>query len=166
MWESIARFVLKNKLVLLLILALLTAFMGWQASKVQISYEFTKAIPTDNPRYISYQRFHKQFGDDGNTIVIGVQSAKLFDKKTFEDFAMLGRQIKNIKWVENVLSIPVTVTLVKDSGSQQLRPKTYLRRLIHQRLFYNSVITIAARAFFSRSRFIKMCCITRKPMPA
>jgi len=123
MWESIARFVLKNKLVLLLILALLTAFMGWQASKVQISYEFTKAIPTDNPRYISYQRFHKQFGDDGNTIVIGVQSAKLFDKKTFEDFAMLGRQIKNIKWVENVLSIPVTVTLVKDSGSQQLRPQ-------------------------------------------
>lgn len=123
MWESIARFVLKNKLVLLIVLAAMTAFMGWEASKVQISYEFTKAIPTDNPRYQSFQRFHQQFGEDGNVIVIGIQSKKLFEQNVFEDFASLNKQIRNIQWVENVLSIPVTVTLVKDSSNQKLKPK-------------------------------------------
>jgi len=115
MWESIARFVLKNKLALLILLALITAFMGWHASKVQLSYDFTGAIPTDNARYMSYQHFRKQFGEDGNMMVIGLQAANLFEEKTFNDFALLGRQLKNIKGVENVLSIPVAVTLVKDS---------------------------------------------------
>src|SRR5450432_3558372 len=115
MWETIARFVLKNKLVLLIALAVITAFMGWQASKVQLSYDFTGAIPTNNARYVSYQNFRKQFGEDGNMMVIGLQSANLFEEKVFTGFALLGKQIKQIKGVENVLSIPVAVTLVKDS---------------------------------------------------
>src|SRR6185369_2902912 len=106
MWESIARFVLKNKLVLLIMLALITAFMGWHASKVQLSYDFTGAIPTNNARFASYQHFRKQFGEDGNMMVIGLQPSNLFDQKMFTDFAALGTQIKNIKGVENVLSIP------------------------------------------------------------
>jgi len=40
MWGSIARFVLKFRLFLLLILAAATAFMSYHASKVQMSYEF------------------------------------------------------------------------------------------------------------------------------
>ncbi len=121
MWESIARFVLKNKLVLLIALALATAFMGWHASKVQLSYDFTRAIPTDNARWISYQQFRKQFGEDGNMVVIGMQSEHLFDEKVFTDLALLATQLKNVNGVENVLSIPTAVTLVKDSVSQKLK---------------------------------------------
>ncbi|HTL06796.1 MAG TPA: MMPL family transporter [Chitinophagaceae bacterium] len=120
MWKSIARFVLKNKLVLLIILAAITAFMGWHASRVQLSYEFTRAIPTDNAKYVSYQNFRKLFGEDGNMMVIGIQSDKLFDEAVFNDLAQLSRQLKNIKGVENVLSIPAAVTLVKDSVSEKL----------------------------------------------
>ena len=121
MWESIARFVLKNKLVLLVLLALLTGFMGWQTSKVELSYDFTRAIPTDNARWVSYQNFRKQFGEDGNMVVIGMQSDKLFDEKVFTDLALLTTQLKNINGVENVLSIPTAITLVKDSVSQKLK---------------------------------------------
>ena len=122
MWESVARFVLKNKLVLLLVLVLITGFMGWHASKVELSYEFTKAIPTDNPRYISYLNFRKQFGEDGNTVVIGIQDKKLFDEKFFTDLSTLIADLKKIRGVENILSIPTAVTLVKDSVSEKLRP--------------------------------------------
>jgi predicted RND superfamily exporter protein len=115
MWELIARFVLKNKLALLTILAVITGFMGWHASKVQLSYDFTAAIPTNNARFADYQNFRKQFGEDGNMMVIGLQSDHLFDEKTFSDFASLGQQIKKINGVENILSVPVAVTLVKDS---------------------------------------------------
>ena len=121
MWESIARFVLKNKLVLLIALALATAFMGWHASKVQLSYDFTRAIPTDNARWVSYQNFRRQFGEDGNMVVIGMQSEHLFDEKVFTDLALLATQLRNVDGVENVLSIPTAVTLVKDSVSQKLK---------------------------------------------
>jgi predicted RND superfamily exporter protein len=51
-----------------------TGIMGYYASKVELSYEFTNAIPTDNQKYIEYQDFRKQFGEDGNLMVIGVQT--------------------------------------------------------------------------------------------
>src|SRR3954447_16701307 len=56
MWFSLGRFILKFRIPLLLLLLIVTAFMGFYASKVQMSYEFSKAIPTDNPKYIQYQQ--------------------------------------------------------------------------------------------------------------
>jgi uncharacterized protein len=121
MWEAIARFVLKNKLVLLIALLIITAFMGWHASKVQMSYDFSRAIPTDNAKYISYQNFRRQFGEDGNMMVIGLQTTQLFNEKTFGSFQLLNNQIKNITGVENVLSIPSAITLKKDSVTEKLK---------------------------------------------
>jgi uncharacterized protein len=127
MWEAIARFVLKNKLVLLIALFLVTAFMGWHASKVQLSYEFSRAIPTDNAKYISYQNFRKQFGEDGNMMVIGFQSTTLFSDSVFGDFISLNNQIKSIQGVENVLSIPSAITLKKDSVTQKLKAENIFK---------------------------------------
>lgn len=80
MWHKIATFVIKFRVALLLILLVATGVMGYFASKVELSYEFTNAIPTDNPKYIEYQNFRKQFGEDGNMMVIGVQTDKFFDQ--------------------------------------------------------------------------------------
>ncbi len=122
MWERIARFVLKFRLVLLLILIAAVVFMGYHASKVQLSYEFTRAIPTDNPKYIAYQAFRKKFGEDGNLLVIGIQTGKLFEKNIFNDYINLNKKIKNIPGVEQVLSIPLAVNLVKKDSLEKLQP--------------------------------------------
>jgi predicted RND superfamily exporter protein len=121
MWEAIARSVLKNKLSLLIVLVIVTAFMGWQASKVQLSYEFSRAIPTDNAKYVSYQNFRKQFGEDGNMMVIGFQTPNVFDKKVFSGFQLLNNHIKSISGVENVLSVASAITLRKDSATEKLK---------------------------------------------
>ena len=73
MWKLLARFVIKNRIWLLSFLVLSTGLMGYFASKVKLSYEFSKAIPTDNPKYQDYISFKQTFGDDGNMLVIGIQ---------------------------------------------------------------------------------------------
>ena len=83
MWHRIAAFIIKFRVVLLIVLLLSTAVMGYYASKVELSYEFTNAIPTDNPKYKDYQAFRKQFGEDGNMMVIGVQTDYFFDAAFF-----------------------------------------------------------------------------------
>ena len=50
MWQRLGKFVISNKLVLLILLVLTTGIMGYYASKVKLSYDFAKAIPTDNPK--------------------------------------------------------------------------------------------------------------------
>ena len=73
MWYSLGKFILKNRLGALLFLLAATSVMGFYASKIQLSYDFTKAVPTDNPKFIDFRAFVKKFGADGNTMVIGVQ---------------------------------------------------------------------------------------------
>jgi uncharacterized protein len=122
MWQRVARFVLQYRSILLTVLVLLTAFMAYHASKVQLSYEFSRAIPTDNPKYQDYQRFRKQFGEDGNLFVIGIQTTDLFKLPVFNDYVSLGKTIKQIPGVEDVLSIPTATNLVKDSSAEKLLP--------------------------------------------
>ena len=80
MWHRIAAFIIKFRITLLVTLLAATCVMGYYASKVELSYEFTNAIPTDNPKYKDYQNFRKQFGEDGNMMVIGVQTDKFFNQ--------------------------------------------------------------------------------------
>jgi uncharacterized protein len=120
MWESIARFVLRFRLPLLLALLAATGLMGYFASQVEMSYEFSKAIPTNNPKYLVYQAFQKKFGDDGDLMVLGIKGDQLFDKQTFNDYIHLSSQLKKITGVEEVLSIPSAINLKKSDSAEKL----------------------------------------------
>jgi predicted RND superfamily exporter protein len=121
MWESLARLVLKYRLPLLLVLLATTAFMAYHASKVKLSYDFNSSIPTDNPKYIANLNFRKQFGDDGNLLVVGVQTDSLFNKDVFNGYIALGDSLKKITGVDDVLSIPMAINLVRDSVTEKPR---------------------------------------------
>ena len=82
MWYKLGSFVLRYRVALITLLLAATAFMGYHASKVQMSYDFARAIPTDNPKYLDYIAFKKQFGEDGRLLVIGVQEMDWYKKWT------------------------------------------------------------------------------------
>ncbi len=121
MWYRLGQFILKYRLPLLIILAVLTGFMSYYASKVQLSYDFTRAIPLNNPKYKAYQEFRKKFGEDGNLLVIGIQTDKLFEEKTFNAYYELQRNFKKIKGVDDIISIPSAVNLIKNPETEKLK---------------------------------------------
>jgi len=121
MWHKIAAFIIKFRVALLVSLIVSTGIMGYFAAQVKLSYEFTSAVPTDNAKYIEYQNFRKQFGEDGNLMWVGVQTKDFFTSSFFNDYAVLVRQLSKIHAVENVLSIPGAITLIKDTATQKLK---------------------------------------------
>ncbi|HXB34003.1 MAG TPA: MMPL family transporter [Puia sp.] len=121
MWESIARLVLRYRLFWLVLLLSVTTFMAFHASKVQLSYDFTRTIPTDNPKYKEYQEFRKRFGDDGNMLFVAVQSDKLFKADVFADYVGLTGQLKKVPGVDDVLGFSSAVTLIRDSTTQKFK---------------------------------------------
>lgn len=123
MWQLLARFVLKNRLLLLILLSAATAVTGFYASKIKLSYEFSKAIPVDNPKYQDYLSFREKFGDDGNVLVVGVQTDTFFNLHNFTAFRNLNDGLKKVPDVEDVLSLANAVNLLKDSVSQKLITK-------------------------------------------
>lgn len=65
---------LKFRGPLLFLLLAISVLMGFYASKVKLSYEFSKAIPTNNAKYKEYLGFKDKFGEDGNILVAGIQT--------------------------------------------------------------------------------------------
>jgi predicted RND superfamily exporter protein len=120
MWKRLGEFVINNRLSLLAALLLATLFMGFFGSKVKLSYEFAKAIPTDNPKYQEYKQFRERFGDDGNLLVVGVETNRIFELATFKAYAGLQAAIKKVEDVDDVLSIPSAVSLEKDPLTEKL----------------------------------------------
>jgi len=149
MWYKSGQFILRYRLPLLLILIAATAVMGYKATQVQLSYEFTRAIPTDNPKYQDFQQFKQTFGDDGGTLAIGIESDKFFTPAVFNQVAILHRELKSVIAVEDVLSIPETVMLTKDSSEKLLPVK------IFQAPFTDQQSLDSARALFENLPFYK-----------
>jgi predicted RND superfamily exporter protein len=123
MWYKLGQFILKYRVALLVVLLAATAVMGYFATKVKLSYEFSRAIPTDNPKYKDYQQFKTKFGDDGSTMVLGVASKEFFTPTIFNAVHQLHKNLKSVNGVLNVLSVPEVVTLVKDSAGEKLLPQ-------------------------------------------
>lgn len=123
MWFKAGRLILRFRVGLLGFLLVATVFMAWHASKVQLSYDFTRALPKDNPKYVDYQNFLKQFGSDGNTLVIGIDSKQFFEVSFFNLVAKLHSDLKTVPGVKDVLSVPQTINLLNDTINQQLIPQ-------------------------------------------
>jgi predicted RND superfamily exporter protein len=104
--------------------------MAYHASKVELSYEFSRAIPTDHPKYKAYQEFRKKFGEDGNLLVIGIQTDRLFAEQTFNSYSSLQKALKKINGVEDIISMPSAVNLVKDSATERLKAQPIFRDTI------------------------------------
>jgi predicted RND superfamily exporter protein len=153
MWKRLATIVLKYRLPLMMILLVITAAMGYYASKVTLSYEFSKAIPTDNPKYQEYLSFKQKFGDDGNLLVIAVETDSMFKLPIFSAFSKLHNDLKNVEHVEDVISISSAVNLLKDtltgklvakrvfdSGVNDLQTLDSSRNIFYNLPFYRSLL--------------------------
>ena len=133
MWHRLGKFILKYRLPLLLVLAAITGFMVYHAGKVQLSYDFSRAIPINNSKYKAYQEFRKKFGEDGNLLVIGIQTDSLFKEKLFNAYASLQRNLKKVKGVDDVIAVPTAVNLVKVQETEKLKADTiFADRLLTQ----------------------------------
>ena len=62
MWNRIADFVIKYRLWLIILISLITVVMGYYASKVEMSYDFARTVPLDDPDMIELEKFRAQFG--------------------------------------------------------------------------------------------------------
>lgn len=145
MWQHLAKLVIKFRLPLLIILAGVTIVMAYFTSRVQLSYEFSRAIPVDNPKYKEYLSFKEKFGDDGNLLVIALQSDKIFELNTFQAFAELHKQLKKVNAVEEVISAASAVNLTKNIETEKL----YATPVFNNNVSTQQELDSSRKVFFS-----------------
>ena len=123
MWYRLGVFILKNRLPLLLVLLAFNVFAIYEASQVKISYDFSRAVPTDNPKFLDFQAFKNKFGEDASNMVVGIDSKDFFTLKVFNAVSKLHKDLKKVQDVKDVLSIPDALNLLNDTIARKFKTK-------------------------------------------
>ena len=121
MWSWIASRVLRNRAGILVVLGLITVFMGYMARDVEMSFKFGGLLPKTDSAYIDYQNFLSEFSEDGNVIVLGVQGEKFYTPEVFSAWHHLGNDLKRIDGIDSVFSEANLFTLVRDDSLKRFK---------------------------------------------
>jgi predicted RND superfamily exporter protein len=105
MWKALTKSLLRNRIAYITVVLMLTVFFGWQATKVELSYNFAKILPPDDSSFIAYQEFKKNFGEDGNVMAVGIQPKDVFEPALFNDWIQITKEIKKVQGIKEVLSL-------------------------------------------------------------
>jgi len=116
MWDKIASFIIRFRLLLIVLICLVTVVMGYYATKVEMSYDLARTVPADDPEMVFLQQFKKQFGEDANIIGVGLQDSAIYSLQNFNRFRELNKSIKKITGVNNVLSLTELKIIRKDTA--------------------------------------------------
>jgi len=119
MWNNFSKFILSNRIAILVVFFLITVFMAWKASYVKLSFMGSKILPLTDSAFIKYNNFKSQFGEDGNMMVLGVSSPDLLKKEQFNEWKALAADIQKIEGIKQVLSIGNLYDLQKDTSNQR-----------------------------------------------
>ncbi|MBP8822582.1 MAG: MMPL family transporter [Flavobacteriales bacterium] len=116
MWAWLAGRVLRNRTGILIAIGIITAFFGYQATKVEMSYRHGGLLPKSDPAYAEYEHFLKTFSTDGNVIVIATQGEALYTPAHFRAWYQLGRDARAIEGIDSVFSEAHLYTLVRNDS--------------------------------------------------
>jgi predicted RND superfamily exporter protein len=119
MWAKLAKIILQNRISLLLFFLVITIFMAWNAKNLKLSYAGSKILPLTDSVFVKYNSFKKQFGEDGNVMVLGIQDKTIYQKENYNQWAQLTDEIQKLNGIKGVLSIGKLLELQKDTLHQK-----------------------------------------------
>ncbi|WP_309641871.1 MMPL family transporter [Flavobacterium sp.] len=120
-WELIARIILKNRIAIIVAIAALTLFLGFQWRNLSMTYTEANLLPKKHIVNQQYQDFLNKFGEEGNLIVIGFKDKTFFTPKAFAAWNELMTELKNSKEVDLVVSLNDLKKLKKDTIAQKFQ---------------------------------------------
>ncbi|MBC2838729.1 RND family transporter [Robiginitalea sp. SC105] len=126
-WAAMARIILRNRILILIGIALVTVLLATQWKNMQFSNTEANLLPNDHPATMEYSAFLEQFGEEGNTIVLAVSDERLYSPDTFNRWNIFNEQLEAFPEVDFALSTDNLQRLVKDNEAQQFVLEPWLR---------------------------------------
>ncbi len=121
MWQGIANFILRNRFLLIGAITLVTVLFGYSAlTNLKLDNKYGIVLPKDSPT-TNYNKFKELFGEDGNVLVLAIQTDSLFTESRFKKWKQLGDSILKFQGVESVTSEVTLITLKNDKEKKRIR---------------------------------------------
>jgi predicted RND superfamily exporter protein len=123
MWQSIANIILRNKFIIIGVLTLLTVFFGYHAvTGLELDNKYGILLPNNAEAKQDYERFKGLFGEDGGTLVIGIETDSLYTQENFLKWKELGDSILQMDGIQAVVSEATLFSLYNNKEKQKFEP--------------------------------------------
>lgn len=119
MWTRLAHIILKHRFLLIGILILYTAFMGYQATKVQMSFKFAELVPSTKYESKYFHQFKETFGHDANVLAIGFKNNDIYKVENFKAFDQMCRNIGQLEGLNEVIGLPNIYKLQRNDAKRK-----------------------------------------------
>jgi predicted RND superfamily exporter protein len=104
-WDFIASKILRNRIGLLVTVALFTLFMASQWKHIKFTTTEANLLPASEKANLEYNSFLEKFGEEGNLIVIGIEDRLIFTPKIYDSWEKLMLQLKKNPEVDGIISL-------------------------------------------------------------
>ena len=129
MWDKIADYILKHRVLNLTIAALLMILLGLKAFNMKMGHNMANTLPESDTTMVVYRQFLEKYGQDGRSIFVGMYDENLFTLEHFKDYYDLNAKIREITGVTECLSVTRVYNLKKNDSIKKFE----LTQVVKQR---------------------------------
>jgi predicted RND superfamily exporter protein len=111
----LATFIVKNRLLVLLVIVLLTAFFGYHARTIEMYTAFSDLVPRDHPYIKTHSEFWKTFGG-ANVVLISLEARNgdIFNPTALAKIKRLTETVERLPGANNYQIFSIARQKVKD----------------------------------------------------
>ena len=154
MWSKLAHFILRFRVTLMIVLAAITIFMGYQSKNIKWSYDLANIVPEDDADMVYFKQFRQTFGEDGNILALGVQDSSVYTLSSFQKFSILIDSLQAQEGIKNVLGLPNLQKLEKDNAKRAFVLKPIFEQIPEDQETLDSLLAGAASLKFYSGQLI------------
>jgi predicted RND superfamily exporter protein len=154
MWFKLSQIILRNRVVILSVIGVLTIFFGYFAfTGLKLDNKYGNMLPKKSPAQDGYMKLKEMFGEDGGALVLAIKTDNLYTEESFVLWKKLGDSILKLDGVNSVLSEADLFTLTNNTekGKFEAEPifsdETFqeksieeIRKEIRQIPLYNGIL--------------------------
>ena len=124
MWKFLSNFILKNRIVIIIMITALTVFMAQKGREAKLSYSMAKLLPNDHQVSVDYNDFLNKYGSQ-NVLVIAVEDSLITTLSHLKKWDKVSESIKNINGIEQIISFSNLPILQKDADEKKFTVKKW-----------------------------------------
>ena len=148
-WTRVSRIILMNRYLILILIAIATAFLVSQMKHMRFSYTEANLLPEDHEVNIQYNQFLDIFGEEGNLILLAIKDSTVFTPTKFNAWNSLAKSFDSLSEVEFTLSIADVKKLKKDTKNR----KFILESIYTEELTSQKTIDAVKKELFEKLPF-------------
>ena len=118
-WEAVARIILRNRILILILIGFGTGLMVSQWNKMRFTYTEANLLPDEHPANLEYNTFLDIFGEEGNIVVLGVKDSSLLSVEKLNAWNKFSKSFIENENIEAVITLQDLKKLIKNPKKQR-----------------------------------------------